>query len=265
VPGVPVERLQREAPHLVELRRQAEEALAATELEPNHRANVALAIAATSSMKFFYETGLVRAIAEKLLALASIIDDDGAIDLFFLGEQTSHAGKLTLRNHRGSLGKLWPGQPMGAPEVGRGFHHVRRRFNGHRTFGQDRKPELPAYILVVTDSDPFDSKYAAQQVFDSSREPIWWECVGTPRGDRFGFLEVLENPDTLDPDFALGYESEAELLRGRDLDNVHSVVCDLDDPDLYRLILSKYPAWVEGTRGRLWGVSDGLVPRSRVS
>lgn len=253
--GVPLGVVHQEAPHLLPLRQQADAALAATPLYPHHEADLVLALSAASSMTFWYETGAVQALAERVLAFASAWNPDGEVDVFFLGEQAWHGGTLTLKRHRGAIGRFRHMRELPFTEWGRGLAQIRRHRRGHRLLGHDRWPERPTFVLVVTDADPSDARYAARQVLDSCLEPVWWECFGIPWGERFGFLEALENPDDVSPDVAAQYAAEVELLRTRDLDNVHTFVGDLEEPELYQRMLERYPDWVEGTRGRLWGSS----------
>ena len=64
-------------------------------------------------MRNEYRNGSMQRLAEKALALATQLDDDGAIDLFLFDSTAEYVGEVTLANFRNIIDKLTSGRRMG--------------------------------------------------------------------------------------------------------------------------------------------------------
>jgi hypothetical protein len=119
----PEKRVEREAPQLVSLVKQAGVSLQKVGLS-DHRAKVCLCLDISGSMGRLYKEGLVQRFAGRILALGCKFDDDGEIDVFLFGKNVHHPAPMALSN----CNTYGPGHT--APPAGR-RHALWRRHAGH--------------------------------------------------------------------------------------------------------------------------------------
>ena len=84
--GISFDKVESQAPELVSLAKKAQFNLSKHGLD-DARAKVALCLDHSGSMRQAYASGQVQALAERVLALATQLDDDGAVDVFFFGTE----------------------------------------------------------------------------------------------------------------------------------------------------------------------------------
>ena len=99
-------RLEKEAPHLLDLSKKALISLEKVGLA-QHQAKVALCLDISGSMSRLYSSGKIQHFVERILALATRFDDDGSIDIFLFGKNAHDAGELTISNVNGYLTELF--------------------------------------------------------------------------------------------------------------------------------------------------------------
>lgn len=227
-------KLETQAPELVNLSKSAGVSLAKTGLQ-NHTAKVALCLDVSWSMDGLYSSGIVQRLAERVLALGLNFDDDGSIDVFTFGGTASYCGGMDLNNFRGFVNSL----PMqGATNYSAACRLIREVYfaNSGQRVGTLSVPN-PVYVMFVTDGDTSDRAAVEEQMRWSSAEPIFWEFMGV--GGSTGGLTFLQSLDN---------------LSGRMLDNAHYFNAanpdQLSDTDLYDLMLTEYPAWVNQVKSR---------------
>ena len=244
------QRLAAAAPHLVTLAKAAQVSLAKRGLE-HHRARVALCLDISKSMRRQYETGRVQRFAERVLALATRLDDDGAIDVFLFAGKAYAFGALSLDNWEGFTDELLAAHPLeGGTRYGAVMELVRRELLGD---APDRSGplcrDLPIYAMVLTDGQTGTKPHAIAQLVSSSYEPIFWQFLGLGKGGTdgggagsagFGFLHEM---DTL----AGRYVDNAGFFPSADLDA-------MGDDELYDHMMGEYPQWVPHAQAR------GLLP-----
>ncbi len=119
-------RIEREAPQLVNLFKQAGVSLQKVGLD-HHRAKVALVLDISGSMGTLYGKGLVQAFAERILALGCKFDDDGEIDVFLFGSKVHQPAPMGLQNARDYVRQAIVTHPLeGDTRYGRAIEAVRR-------------------------------------------------------------------------------------------------------------------------------------------
>jgi uncharacterized protein with von Willebrand factor type A (vWA) domain len=156
--GISFEKLERQAPELVSLAKKAQFNLSRHDLE-GQRAKVALCLDHSGSMRQVYAEGQMQALAERVLALATQLDDDGSIDVFFFGTEAWYAGELTLADFRGGVDRLREGHRLGRTDYAGAIRAVCQHF-GMTSPAQTH--EMPVYVLLLTDGAP-TSRTAAEQ------------------------------------------------------------------------------------------------------
>lgn len=225
VPVMPVSmaKIESQAPGLVGLVKQAQAGLSRRGLG-GERAKVALCLDHSGSMRALYAKGVVQALAERALALATQFDDDGAVDVFLFDTGAAYAGVLRVGEHVGGVDRLRAGRRMGRTDYAAAMRLVR----GHFPPGG-----LPVYVLFVTDGAPDSRTAAKEELVAASQRNIFYKFLGVGEGP-FDFLRRLDD------------------LRGRPVDNAHFVEPDeveaLSDKQLFDLLLEEYPKWLADAR-----------------
>lgn len=250
--GIDLAKVEQKAPELLSLAKHANEALNLRKLN-GQKAKVALVLDYSGSMSGQYRTGAMQRLAEKILALGTQLDDDGAIDLFVFDSQAAHLGEVTLDNFRGSIDRLTSGRRMGTTNYAAAFDAVVKHygFNPQKTasgsggFFRKKTPDLfaplttpagePVFALFLTDGVPDNPTAAVEAITRASYAPVFWQFLSIGR-QSISFLERLDDLD------------------GRYIDNAdYKPVGDVDqltDTKLFDLILDEYPGWVAEERNR---------------
>jgi hypothetical protein len=203
-------------------------------------ASVALVLDYSGSMGRLYTSGAVQAFSEKVLAIATQLDDDGEIDIYIFASKADYLGTLNLANFRTGIADLTRGYRMGTTDYAGVIDLVTSRNSSapkRSLFGRP-KPTGPAanpvLALFVTDGQPDSQAAAEKSLTASSFHPIFWKFLSI--GPKISFLERLD------------------ALTGRDVDNASysavSSIAGLKDADLLDMLLDEYPTWVAEQRQR---------------
>lgn len=254
-------KLAEKAPHLVSLAKKAAISLEKVNLS-DHQAKVALCLDISGSMQGLYDSGKVQQLAERVLALGTRFDDDGAIDIFLFGEQAHNVGQMDIDNFSDFIKQIisryplepntlydramqlirefyFPGAPSGSlKDTAKSKLSLVRRFFSEGPTLEEYEPrpaDQPVYVMFVTDGNTGNPSATEKQLQLSSYEPIFWQFMAIGQGG-FHFLESLDD------------------LKGRYLDNADffSVADPLTIPDdrLYDLLMTEYPKWVNLARNK---------------
>ncbi|MFT2721503.1 VWA domain-containing protein [Deinococcus sp. A31D244] len=221
-----LEKAQTTQPQLVNLIKTANVSLEKRGLgEALYRVNLVLDI--SGSMSREYRSGAVQDLAERALALAARLDDDGQVDVYLFGIKAHRAGSLSLDNARGFVDRL-----NVKLEAGTHYSPVMQLV---REDAQAAGHRIPTLVLFITDGGSSNRDAVIRQMTDSSREPIFWKFMGIDQGGvNFDFLEKLDD------------------LRGRTVDNADffSVPAPITTPDsdLFELLVNELDTWQTAAR-----------------
>lgn len=204
----------------------------------DHTARVAICLDISASMSRLYSTGQVQQVAEQLLALGLLFDDNAAIDVYAFGKNGHRLGEMTLDNLHEVLAKPSRRRPTGLPKLEYATNYatamelLRTDYFGGAGYGtQPRPAQLPVYCMFLTDGAATDPRRAEQQVVASSYEPIFWQFVGIGRGG-FDLLEKLDD------------------LGGRFLDNADFLPVRDPAEITFDSLMAEYPGWLARARER---------------
>ncbi len=228
--GVSFEKVEHQAPELVSLAKKAQFNLSRHGLD-DARAKVALCLDHSGSMREVYARGQVQALAERVLALATQLDDDGAVDVFFFGTQAWYAGELGLADYRGAVDRLRAGHRLGQTDYAGA---VRAVLDHHDLRVGAPAAELPVFVLFLTDGAPTSRSAAERELRAAAECPVFWKFLSIGK-EEIPFLQKLDD------------------LTGRRVDNAdYQAVVDLDDvkdQQLFDLLLVEYREWLTAARG----------------
>lgn len=271
--GISLEKIEQTAPELLSLSKNASRALSLKKLD-THRAKMALCLDFSGSMRKDYKNGSMQRLCDRILALASQLDDDGAIDLFIFSTEAEYLGEVTLDNFKGVIERFTANRHMGKTNYVDAFKKVLERFGygeltgaapastpvPTRTLGNLYKQpsslqmtkkvtpaplsspaDEPVFVVFLTDGAPTNGiKPTIQTLTDASYAPVFWQFLSIGN-ESIPFLERLDD------------------LEDRYIDNAdYKPVGDVDvltSTELYTLLLDEYPAWVaeQIRRGQIKG------------
>ena len=243
-------RLEKQAPQLVSLVKKATVSLEKVGLA-QHTAKVALCLDISASMGGLYRTGAIQKFAEKVLALGTRFDDDGAIDIFLFGADAHDVGEMNIDNFSNFIAGIQRQYPLeGGTNYAKAMQLIRAHYFGD--FGARAKPlkqKIPVYVMFLTDGATSDANSTRQQVQYSSYEPLFWQFMGLGKSRKDvkasggGFWAKAFASD-------FTFLEELDTMSGRHVDNANffSVAApdELPDDQLYDLLMSEYPEWVKG-------------------
>ncbi len=232
-----------------------------------HRARVALCLDISGSMNSLYKSGKVQQLCERILGLAVQFDDDGECDVFTFGTGGYEEGPLDLRNHAGWIdGMLQRRRLEGGTNYNLAMQALRRYYFPDGNAGPRNSPrqdKLPVYVMFVTDGQTTDQQGTRNQVTWSSYEPIFWQFMAIGQSSKNVVPEGAPPPpkkrglgarlaQALTGDFQ--FLEELDDMPGRFLDNADFFsVADpaaLPDHQLYDLMMTEYPGWLQQARQR---------------
>ena len=221
--------LEQQAPALVSLAKKAQFNLSKHDLE-GHAAKVALCLDHSGSMRASYASGQLQELAERVLALATQLDDDGAVDVFFFGTEAWYAGELRLGDFAGGVDRLREGRRLGTTDYAGAVRAVCEHFG---MTGAPAPRPLPVFVVFLTDGAPTSRGAAERELRDAAAYPVFWKFLSI--GDEeIAFLQKLDD------------------LSGRVVDNAdYQPVGDLSlvkDQALFDLLLVEYGDWLREAR-----------------
>jgi Mg-chelatase subunit ChlD len=233
-PAISLEKIQQQAPGLVNLAKTASVSLEKKGLG-DHRAAVYLVLDHSGSMQNHYRVGNVQKLADQALGLSVNLDDDGQVPVVFFGDHASDAIVLGLDNYAGAVGRAHQSVPWG-------YTNYADAINVVTELHLKSSASAPGLVIFQTDGNPYtrsgDAKKAAVKALkDASEHPLFFSFVGF--GEEMDFLRRLD-------DLRVGFG-------GRKVDNASLFETGHDprlvsDGALYDGIMHEYPAWLNAAR-----------------
>jgi stress response protein SCP2 len=235
-------RMAKEAPYLLDLSKKASVSLEKVGLQ-QHVAKVALCLDISGSMVNLYRSKKIQHFLERILALGTRFDDDGAIDIFLFGKNAYDAGELNISNSRTFLNRLMKDYPLeGSTFYSKAITLIRKHYIGSSSHRRKPSPlDVPVYVMFVTDGDTFDREQTTKQIVNASYEPIFWQFMAIDETKKTLFGRTKQSQFT--------YLEQLDTLDGRYVDNAGFFVVhdpsEIPDEQLYDLLMSEYPQWVK--------------------
>lgn len=255
--AISLDKVASEAPGLLSLAKSVQDALTARGLA-GHSAKVALALDYSGSMREQYRSGAMQRLVEKVLALGTQFDDDGAIDVFFFDSEARYSGEVTLGNYDGVVERMTAGRHMGTTNYADTFRMIEKHYGFaggnvaksgglRKLFSKapissqpapaalDAPVNEPVYVVFLTDGAPNNRTEAVKAIIEVSYSPIFWQFLSIGR-ESIQFLEKLD-------DLGGRYIDNADYKPAGDVDK-------LTDDALWGMLLDEYPEWVAEERRR---------------
>jgi hypothetical protein len=211
----------------------------------DHQARFALCLDISGSMQGFYSKGSMELLIRRFLGLAVFAGDESGIDVFLFGAKAYPFGALRRENYPDFVKNLLQRHKLeSGTSYGKAMQLVRKRYHD-----LPESENTPLYVLFVTDGDASDSKLAAQEIMDSSREAIFWQflALGDSPTEKKGFFKKLLSTN-------FDFLERLHQIRNRFVDNAG--VCIVPDPAesgdeaFFQLLMSTYPTWLKAARAK---------------
>lgn len=206
-------------------------------------ARVALVLDISGSMTHQYTSGAVQAFLERIVPVASRLDNDGMLDVWFFGstfKRTTSVKETNVdeyvkkecgENKRALLVFKVPSLML---ELGFGNNEPPVIRDVIKKYTQEEPSKLPTFIVFLSDGGVIDEQGIKDAVIDAAKYPIFWQFVGLA-GSNYGILERL---DTMDGSRIV---DNANFFHVDDLGKI-------TDDQLYERLLNEFPSWIKSAR-----------------
>ncbi|MCX4980285.1 VWA domain-containing protein [Streptomyces sp. NBC_00572] len=232
-------KVEEAAPALVSLYKQAGESLRRHGID-GQRVAVYLVVDYSGSMKPYYNSGAVQALADRVLGLSAQLDDDGRVPVVFFSTDIDAETDIRLDDHVGRIDRI----VAGLGHMGKTSYHL--AMDAVIDHYLDSGSTAPALVVFQTDGGPINKLAAERYVCKAARLPIFWQFIGfgDPSSRQFEFLRRL---DELDVPAKRLLDNAGFFHAGQDPGRV-------PDAELYDRLVSEFPAWLAAAR------AQGVVP-----
>ncbi len=189
-------------------------------------AKVGLVLDISGSMRKLYREGTVQKVVERILAVASQFDDDGALDVWVYDNEFSRLPAVTEKDFVDYVNQRILNDDsihkFGRNDEPKVMEDVVQKYI------KEEPSDVPVFLVFINDGGckPGIKKY----IVESSTQPIFWQFVGI--GD--ANFDVLRKLDTME---------------GRVIDNANFFHIDhidqVSDEELYENLLNEFPMWLK--------------------
>ena len=188
-------------------------------------ARVGLILDISGSMRSLYKNGTVQKVVERILAVASQFDDDGALDVWVYDNEFSRLKSVTERDFVNYVDEYILSNDL-IHKFGRNDEPpVMEDVINKYTIEQPEK--VPTFIVFINDGGC--KRTIKKPIVESSNKSIFWQFVGI--GD--SNFDVLEKLDTMEGRFI----DNANFFHIKDIEKI-------SDEELYNNLLNEFPEWL---------------------
>ncbi|MDM5226870.1 VWA domain-containing protein [Cytobacillus sp. NJ13] len=192
----------------------------------NVTARVGLVLDISGSMRKLYKNGTVQRVVERILAVASQFDDDGALDIWVYDNEFSRLKPVTEHDFEGYVDQYILNNDL-IHKFGRNDEPPVMEDVIQKYTTEDPSSD-PAFIVFINDGGC--KRTIRKPVTASSDKPLFWQFVGIGNSN----FEVLEKLDEMDG----RYIDNANFFHIKDIETI-------SDNELYDLLLNEFPDWLK--------------------
>ncbi|MGB7444421.1 MAG: VWA domain-containing protein [Coleofasciculaceae cyanobacterium] len=207
-------------------------------------ARVALVLDISGSMLNQYTSGAVQAFLERIVPVASRLDDNGTLDVWFFGSRFKRTKSVIEANVDGYIKQqcgesqrsfLISKAPALMKELGFGNNEPDVIRDVIKKYTQEKPSNLPTFVIFLSDGGVTNERGIKQAIFDAAKYPIFWQFVGLA-GSNYGILERL---DTV----------SGRIVDNADFFNIDDL-SEITDDQLYERLLTEFPGWIKVARSK---------------
>ncbi|MFI6165382.1 VWA domain-containing protein [Nocardia sp. NPDC051052] len=198
------------------------------------RARIVLVIDKTGSMIKQYRTGVVHRVVQRMIPVATQLDDNGALEAYLYALSFAKLPDITVAH-----GDEWAHTylHLGGTHAGIDYDRIGGR-NDELPIMRDiiaslRPGDGPTLILFFTDGGFAKKREIAALMREAARLPAFWQFIGLGRAN-YGLLRSLDE------------------MTDRIVDNAGFFALDdidkVDDGELYARLLGEFPDWLRAAK-----------------
>jgi stress response protein SCP2 len=197
------------------------------------RARVVIVIDKTGSMTQQYSRKVVHRVVERMLAVATQIDDDGQLEPYMYARGFAKVPDISVENV-----ESWTEEYLHLSGTHGRFDYDSIGLSNDELpimneILNSAVPGRPVLVLFFTDGGFRKKGPISQLMRAASTAPVFWQFVGIGRAN-YGVLEQLDE------------------MEGRTVDNAGFFALDdidqVSDDELYKRLLSEFPDWLSAAR-----------------
>lgn len=213
-------------------------------------ARVVVVLDKSGSMYSLYARGVIQRVIERLVPVASALDDDGTLESYGFATTSARLPDVTAATAPGYLKRREVTEILDTLGIDNVEPLVMQDILDY--YVRDNPSNVPTLVLFLSDGGigltgakyKLDANEEIRRLLrESSHYNMFWQFIGVGNAN-FGALERLDT------------------LTGRKVDNANFFsVADLDsidDDELYQRLLGEYPLWVKAARAA--GIPMRIIP-----
>jgi hypothetical protein len=275
--AISLEKVEREAPELVELYKKTSLSLDKIQMR-DHVARVCLVLDISASMSDLYDSGKIDELVKKVMALGLQFDDDGQVDCLAFGVNCYDVGSFGMtrgsdaQDYRNCVKTIRARHKLeGGTEYLKALNMLSQKY---------ADSDQPVYVMFVTDGETQDASAVERKIKSMSNEPIFLSFIGlgadylpelnaiasdqqvsaAPPAKKgfFARLFGLDDQPASRPAPAarshraassgFGFLMGLDEMTGRTVDNAGFFAvkdpAKVDDDLLYSMLMNEYPSWI---------------------
>ena len=192
-------------------------------------ARVVFVLDHSGSMIPMYKDGTVQNVLERIFPVAMCFDDNSELEFYWFDSEYKELPSVTTANLNGYVQNviLSKKEHFGGTCYAPVMEQIVKRY------GIKQKANIPTFVIFITDGGNSDRANAKRAIIEASHYNIFWKFIGIG-STKFDFLESLDT------------------LKGRFIDNANFIsvnnLNEIDDKQLYALILEEYDEWLNRCR-----------------
>ena len=207
-------------------------------------ARVALVLDISGSMMNQYNSGAVQAFLERIVPVASKLDDNNELDVWFFGSKFKRTKSVTENTVDGYIEKecgkktrtlIFFEASSLMKELGMSNNEALVINDVQKKYAKEEPSKLPTFVIFLSDGGVHDDEKIQQALLNASVYPIFWQFVGLGGRD-YGILKELDN------------------MPGRYVDNANFFHIDdlskITDDQLYQRLINEFPLWVKEAKNK---------------
>lgn len=189
------------------------------------KAAVYLVIDHSGSMSGFYRNHTVQDFVEKVLAVATNLDDDGTVPVVLFDTHAHEPFIVNVNNFNGSVdAMIKKAGHMGTTNYADAMRKI-IELHGDST--------EPALVIFQTDGSPDSRRDAEQVLCEAANLPIFWQFVGFGN-DSFDFLQKLDDLPV----------PQKRVIDNADFFPAGNDPKNMPTEELYDKLLNEFPGWL---------------------
>ena len=227
------EKLSLEKRQRLDMRKREVHKVLLTKNAAGVRARVIIVIDKTGSMAKQYSKKVIHRVVERMLAVATQIDDDGQLEPYMYAKSYLRVPDISVGNI-----ETWTEEYLHIYGKHGGFDYgsigaINDELPIMNEILSSVTPGHPVLVLFFTDGGFRQKRPISELMRTASSAPVFWQFVGIGKAN-YGLLEQLDEMD------------------GRVVDNAGFFALDdidkVSDDELYQRLLSEFPDWLRAAK-----------------